>query len=121
MSPVTYDPTPLIAGDYPLKSEPVVVASGQTLAEGAVIGKVTATQKYVLSLAGAVDGSEVPRGVLAVAVDAAAGDVTGPAYFSGAFAEEKMVFGTGHTAATVRTAWRDASAPLFIETLGTAA
>lgn len=57
--------------------EAVTILSGEDLAAGSVVGKVTASSKYVLSDADAVDGSEAAAGVLLNAVDASGGDALG--------------------------------------------
>lgn len=93
----------LLAGSFPLEVESVVVSSGQNLARGAVLGRITVSGEYVLSLSAAGDGSEVIRGVLAEAVDSTGGDVTALAYVTGKFNQNKLTFGTGHNPATVAT------------------
>lgn len=64
------------------------------------------TYKHKLAAAAATDGSAVPDVVLAEATDASAADVVTVAYDRGDFAESALVFGSGHTAATVREALR---------------
>lgn len=63
--------------------------------------------KYILSLAAATDGSEVPSAILAEDADATSGDVTTVAYLTGEFNIAAITFGTGHTAASVADALRD--------------
>ena len=60
----------LLVADYPVQTEIVTIASGENLTRGAVLGKVTANGKYVLSASAAVDGSEDPVAVLAEDTDA---------------------------------------------------
>ena len=50
------------------------MASGQNLKAGTVVGKVTATSKYVAYDDDAVDGSQTAAGVVLEAVDASAAD-----------------------------------------------
>jgi hypothetical protein len=52
-----------------------VVLSGRTLVAGMVVGKVTASGKYVAWTAGASDGSQTVAGILWDATDASLGDV----------------------------------------------
>ena len=92
----------LIAGSFPRKTRSVTIISGQNLAKGAVLGKITASAKYNLSLAAAGDGSGTAVAVLAEAVDASAGDVVGTAYLTGDFNAQKVVIGTGHTIASLK-------------------
>ena len=84
------------------------LAAGQSLPEGAVLGKITASGKFVLSVAAAADGSETPVGILADAVDASADDVSGITWYkSGQFLASNLTFGDGHTADSARDGLRD--------------
>ena len=102
----TFNLDGLLIGEHPVTSRQITLLTGQNLARGAVLGKITATGKYILSLSAAVDGSEVPDAVLAEATDATAADVATPAYFTGGFDESKLVLGTAHTAASIREGLR---------------
>ncbi|MBA5779522.1 head decoration protein [Stappia sp. F7233] len=114
MPTYSYQPGGLVAGPYPLAHRTVTIASGQELERGAVLGRVTADDKYVLSATAAVDGSADPVAVLPDAVDATGGDVTVQAFFSGEFAADKLVYGTGHDADTVEAACRVTGLPIFV-------
>ena len=61
----------------PVHEDAVLAAAGAaTFPAGAVLGKVTATGKYVPFEPGAADGSEIPKAVLSQEVEAAgAGDL----------------------------------------------
>lgn len=98
----TFVPDGLIAGDFPLRTRKVTILSGQNLQRGAVLGAITASGKYILSLAAATDGSEDPSVILAEDVDATGGDAEAVVYISGDFNEEKLILGTGHTVASVK-------------------
>jgi hypothetical protein len=54
----------------------VTLVSGQNLAAGAVVGIITASQKWAAYDNSAATGIEVARGILYEAVNATAGDVT---------------------------------------------
>lgn len=108
----TYTPDEFIAGDYPVKTEPETILSGQDLPARSVLGRVTASGKWVLSLSASSDGSEVPRAILAKAIDASSGDVDGPVFKSGTFNPTLLNIGTGHTVATVKAAFE--GTPLFL-------
>lgn len=54
----------------------LTLISGQDLAAGAVVGKITASGKYTVYDNGASNGSEAAAGILYAAVDASGGDVT---------------------------------------------
>lgn len=92
----------LIAGNaHLLVARKVTIAAGQNLVRGAVLGKVTATGKYVLSLPDATDGSETPDLILAEDCDASAGDKTVLAYARGDFNSRALTLGAAHTVASI--------------------
>lgn len=104
----------LIGGDVvPAVTESIVVDTGN-LVRGALLGKITATGKYVLSLAAAEDGSEVPAAILAEDANATSADKVTVAYLSGEFNTAAMTFGTGHTAASVKEGLREKG--IFLKT-----
>ncbi|MCP4936102.1 MAG: head decoration protein [bacterium] len=117
MTTETILPGDLLVNDYPVQTQPATIASGQTLIRGAVMGRVTADDKYKLAAAAAGDGSENPQSVLAVDVDASGGDVEASVYVSGGFDAAKLNFGVGIDAAATEKAFRAASSPLFVKTL----
>lgn len=102
-----YTPDRLIAGNaHLLAGRSITILSGQVLARGAVLGKITASGKYVLSLAAAADGSQVPDLILAEDVNATGADASGIAYERGDFATTALTLGTGHTVASIRDVLR---------------
>lgn len=105
----TYTPDALFAGDTAdVVVKKVTIKVGQVLVRGAVLGKVTADGKHILSASAAVDGSQAPDVILAdSSVDASAGDVEAMAYFNGPFNAAALTFGAGHTAASTFDALRD--------------
>ena len=105
----------LLAGySVPAITESIVVASGaDVLKRGTLLGRVTASGKYVVSTSAASDGSQNPVAVLAEDIDATSADVTTVGYLSGEFNTAAMTFGTGHTAASVKAALRDLNIYLF--------
>lgn len=108
----TYVPVQLAAGTFPVVMDSVVIAQGQVLAAGAVLGKVTADDEYVLSLSAAEDGSETPEVILAEAVDTTDAPAPAPVMLTGEVLGDKLTIGTGHTIASVKAALRPLS--LFI-------
>lgn len=121
-----FNPTPLRAGDFPMLSRPVTIASGANaagavLARGTVLGAITAGGKLTRSAAAATDGSQTPKAILAADVDASAADVVAPAYYTGEFADLMMTFGAGHTQATVDAAFAASGQPIFIRKVGAVA
>ena len=53
----TYVPRQISAGDFPIVMDTGVIAAGQTLHAGAVLGQVSPSMEYVLCKAAAEDGS----------------------------------------------------------------
>ncbi len=104
----TFSPDKLIAQNaHLLIHEPITLLSGQNLKRGALLGRVTATGKYVLSLSAAADGSQTPVAVLAIDCDASTGgDKVTEAYFRGDFMSNGLILGTGHTLASVKAGLR---------------
>lgn len=109
----SYTPDNLLAGDAKAVTESIVLDTGN-LARGSLLGRVTATGKYVHSLAASSDGSEVPRAILAEATDATSADKTTVAYLTGEFNATAITFGTGHTASSVKDGLRDKG--IFLKT-----
>lgn len=103
----SYTPDNLIAGEYPRVARVVTIASGANLAQGALLGKITASGKFKLSASAATDGSEVPDAILAEVANATAADVQAVVYFSGEFNESALSLGAGHTLASVKAGLRD--------------
>lgn len=103
----TYTPDGLIAGDFDIVTGGITVASGAgVLARGSVLGKVTASGKYVLATAAANDGSQNPSVILAENVDATSADVACEAYQTGEFTEGALTLGAGLTVDGIRAAMR---------------
>ena len=105
-----YDPNDIVHGNYEdLVAETVTIKSGAgVLTRGSVLGKVTADGKYLLSAAAASDGSENPSRILASeSVDASSADATAIVYRRGDFRADKLIYGAGHDATSVKTALGD--------------
>ena len=56
----SYLPSQLSAGDFPIVMDTGLIAAGQKLTRGAVLGQITANHEYVLCKAAAEDGSQAP-------------------------------------------------------------
>lgn len=103
----SYTPDQLIANNANLlNGRRVTLTAGQNLARGAVVGKVSANDKYALSLSAGADGSEVPDAILAEDCDASAGDTSALVYFRGDFNERALTLGAGHTVDSIREGFR---------------
>lgn len=101
-----YTPCNLLAGEYPRIERIITIASGNTLTKGSILGRITASGKFILSASDASDGSESPDAILAETVDASAEDKQAVVYFSGEFNEYALVLGTGHTLDSIRAGLR---------------
>lgn len=105
----SYSPDQLVAGDFPRATRSVTLITGQNLPRGAVLGKITASGKYTLSLSASSDGSQVPAAILVDSCDASGADQTIGIFETGEFLGSALTLGTGHTLASVRDALRDVS------------
>lgn len=104
----------LVAGNaHLLVSRQITLISGQNLTRGAVLGKITASGKYNLSLSAASDGSQTPDLILAEDCDASGGDKTALAYERGDFNVNALTLGTAHTAASIKEGLRDKNITLI--------
>jgi len=116
----SYVPDELIVGAYPVMTSGAVIGTAADLTRGAVLGRVTASGKYILSLAAANDGSQIPAAILLTDAAAASADAEGLILLSGEVDAARLSFGTGHTAATVEAAFRAAGRPLFLRNVNPA-
>lgn len=104
----SWTPDGLIARNATLLiSEPATLLSGQNLVRGALLGVVTASGKYVLSLSAASDGSQTPVAVLANDCNASAADAPALIYTRGDFQAQSLVLGASHTLASVKAGLAD--------------
>jgi hypothetical protein len=102
-----YTPDNLFAGHtMPKVTDSGVIAAGQNLPRGAVLGKVTADGKLKLLDKNATDGSQNVYAILAEAVDATSADKTAAIYLTGEFNENALILASGTTVADIKTAAR---------------
>lgn len=94
----------LADGDYTTRK--VTIISGQNLVAGAVLGKITASGKYNLSLSAAVDGSQTPDMILAHDCDASGGDKEAIVFETGIVVASALTLGSAHTIASIREGLR---------------
>lgn len=102
-----YTPDNLHAGEFPVASVDGVILEGQNIERGAVLGRITASGKWRLSLSASDDGSQVPRAIALNAVDATEADKVGPIARTGDFNANAVILGAGHTVASVREGLAD--------------
>ena len=96
----------LIAHAGTVVARQITLISGQNLLRGAVLGKITASSKYNLSLSAAADGSQTPDLILAEDTDASGGDKLTVAYEAGVFQGAALTLGTAHTVASIQEGLR---------------
>lgn len=85
------------------------IADGATdfsVGDGFDITVAAGSGRYVLSLAAATNGSQVPDLILAEDTDASAADKATVAYHAGQFIESALVLGAGQTADSIREGLR---------------
>lgn len=104
-----YTPDQLTAGDFPTIKEGGVLAAGQNLKAGAVLGQVADTGVYMLALAAAEDGSETPVAILDEAVDATEAATPCVVRLTGEVLGGELTLGAGITAAAAKAALRPLS------------
>lgn len=90
----TFTPDALIAGDFPIVTKSVTIASGRSLVRGTILGKLTSGGKCVMQNTAASDGSATDYAVLAEDVDATSADVVSTAYLTGEFNVAALVCAT---------------------------
>lgn len=98
---LTYDS--LIAGPQErIITDAVVIAAGQSLKRGAILGRVTADGTFKLCDATAKDGSENICAILVEDVDSGSGAAPGVVYFEGEFNAAALVVKAGENIGVYR-------------------
>jgi len=95
-----------ILADDDYTTRKVVIASGQNIIAGTVLGKITASGKYITSLSAAADGSQTPDFVAATDVDATGGDKEAIVYETATLVATALTLGASHTIASIREGLR---------------
>lgn len=89
----------LIASNTPpVATQDGTLITGQNLVRGAVLGRITASNKLTLAADAAVDGSETPVGILVHDIDATAADKACQIYVGGCFNNSKLTWDASFTA-----------------------
>ena len=102
----TFTPSQLEAGDFPIVMDSGVIAAGQQLRRGAVLGQVTASGEYLLCKAAAEDGSQAPKAILDRDVDTSDGAQSAPLRLTGQVLGSQLSLGEGLTLAAAKAALR---------------
>ena len=105
-------PDQLIAGNLKLVTDSATISGVAAMQRGAVLGRVTATGKYILCLSAAVDGSQTPAAILVDYYDGT--EAIGGVYLMGEFNGSALTFGTGTTLANCKVPFLNCG--IFIKT-----
>lgn len=105
----TYQPVQLSAGDFPVVMDTGVIAAGQKLARGSVLGQATDTGEYWLCKVAAEDGSGTPVVILDQDVDTTDGAQVVPIRLTGQVLAGRLHLGEGLTLAAAKAALRPLS------------
>lgn len=105
---------PMVLGGN-VRTQIATLITGQNLAAGTVLGRITASGKLTKADQDGVNGSEVPVGILVHAIDATSADKACQYYYSGEFNSAKLTWDAGFTATLQKSAF-DGS-PIVIKTI----
>ena len=97
----TFDPDNLLMG-ADARAEEITLTDGEVVVRGHVLGRVTATGKYLISLNAAIDGSEIARVIAAEPLSPSGSDGLMLGYLEGSFNQDKVTLGTGQTIANTK-------------------
>ncbi len=106
MKSYTYLPDQLIAGNLQLVTDTVDIGGADPLVRGAILGQISASGVYVLSVKTATDGSEVPCAVLVDNVSPGGATVRGGVYEMGIFNQNRITFDSSWTVPELKNALR---------------
>ncbi|HBQ3048217.1 TPA: head decoration protein [Klebsiella quasipneumoniae subsp. similipneumoniae] len=98
-------PDQLIAGTLQLVTDTGIITGG-AYKRGTVLGVITASGKYTLSVKTATDGSEKPVAILVDNVDASTADQNGGLYLMGEFNQNHIIFDNTWAIPALKTALR---------------
>lgn len=105
MESALFVPDQLIAGTLQLVTDTGIITGG-TYKRGTVLGVVTASGKYKLSVKTATDGSEKPAAILVDDVDASTTDQNGGLYLMGEFNQNRIIFDNSWAVPALKIALR---------------
>jgi hypothetical protein len=91
VSQAVFIPDQLIAGQLQVVTDTGVIAKGQKLQRGAVLGQITASREYTFCKKDATDGSQIPCAILVDNVNATEESVNGGVYLMGEFNQHRII------------------------------
>ena len=106
MTSSMFIPDQLVSGPLQVVTDTVTIAQSGLLLRGAVLGMVTATSQYVLSVKTATDGSQKPVAILVDNVDTTLAIQQGGVYLMGEFNQNKLIVDASWALADLKTALR---------------
>lgn len=106
MQSYTYVPDQLIAGNLQLVTDTVDIGGTVPMVRGSILGQITATGVYVLSVKTATDGSQSPSAVLVDNANPAGATVRGGVYELGVFNQNRITFDASWTLPDLKNALR---------------
>lgn len=112
-----FTPEQAIIGATDVITVPGTLVSGQNLAAGSVLGRITTGGKYTLCDSGAEDGSEVPVAILVDAVNAASADKACVVYTAGEFNVDWLTFHASFSTAALKLNAFGNAAPIVLKKL----
>lgn len=90
-----YQPDQLLCGPLQTVTKTVTITGGAVYQRGTVLGRITDSGAFTLSVSSATDGSETPVAVLADLADASSGDVLAGVYVMGEFNANRVIYDEG--------------------------
>ncbi len=104
----TFVPDQLLSGPLQVVSDTVTVVQGATAKyqRGTVLGMITVSEKYTLSVKTATDGSQIPTAILADYADASIADTTAGVYLMAEINQNRIIFDPSWTLAALKVALR---------------
>ncbi|MGP3594316.1 head decoration protein [Vagococcus sp. WN89Y] len=99
-------PDQLVSGPLQLVTDTVTLTGGAVYRRGTVLGMITASGKYTISVKTAEDGSEKPVAILVDDVDTTRADQQGGIYLMGEFNQSRLIIDATWTLAELKTALR---------------
>jgi hypothetical protein len=101
----TYDNL-MVSGTFPVVTDSLIIASGNSYKRGTVLGVVDTTGKGVEVDSTKTDGSQVAYAILSQDTDATSADTLAPVYLTGEYNGDALIFGGTDTKATHKSALR---------------
>lgn len=103
---LAYDQLHVAGNGFPIVTDSLLIASGQKLLRGTVVGVQTNGNKGAKVDSSKSDGTQIPYAIVAQDVDATLADSMALVYLTGEFNGAALIFGGSDTIATHKAALR---------------